>query len=308
MAARRWVPLRAAWEAALYGRDGFYRRESPAAHFTTSAHTSAGFAEAVVELVRRLGLHTVVDVGAGAGRLLTDIHRRAPDLALVGVELRARPAGVPDAVGWEREPPQRCEGLLLANELLDNVPCDVVELDARGRCRVVDVDPATGDQRLGEPAPPDIVAWTRLWWPLSQTGDRAEVGLARELRWAQLCSASSHSLCVAVDYGHLGEARPHGGSLTSYRGGVQTPLCFDGGHDITAHVAFDSLAAAVGGTPRRQRDVLRELGVSGRRPALERATTDPEGYVRDLAAASEAAELTASGGLGDFYWLVSPRP
>ena len=35
-----------AWDAALYGADGFFRRESPAAHFRTSVHASPLFAAA----------------------------------------------------------------------------------------------------------------------------------------------------------------------------------------------------------------------------------------------------------------------
>ncbi|WP_370416775.1 SAM-dependent methyltransferase [Streptomyces fradiae] len=57
-----------------------------------------------------------------------------------------------------------------------------------------------------------------------------------------------------------------------------------------------------------QREALHELGVTGTRPPLALATTDPAGYVRALAAAGEAAELTATGGLGDFRWLVQRVP
>ncbi|MFF5105703.1 SAM-dependent methyltransferase [Streptomyces sp. NPDC000134] len=55
-----------------------------------------------------------------------------------------------------------------------------------------------------------------------------------------------------------------------------------------------------------QRDALRALGVTGARPPLALASTDPAAYVRALARAGEAAELTAPGGLGDFRWLVQP--
>ncbi|MFD8274326.1 SAM-dependent methyltransferase [Streptomyces flaveolus] len=55
-----------------------------------------------------------------------------------------------------------------------------------------------------------------------------------------------------------------------------------------------------------QRDALRALGVAGARPPLALASTDPAAYVRALASASEAAELTAAGGLGDFVWLLQP--
>lgn len=55
-----------------------------------------------------------------------------------------------------------------------------------------------------------------------------------------------------------------------------------------------------------QRNALRALGVSGARPALTLASTDPTAYVRALASAGAAAELTAPGGLGDFGWLLQP--
>ncbi|MEU6088245.1 SAM-dependent methyltransferase [Streptomyces sp. NPDC047085] len=55
-----------------------------------------------------------------------------------------------------------------------------------------------------------------------------------------------------------------------------------------------------------QRDALRALDVTGARPPLTLASTDPTAYVRALASAGEAAELTAPGGLGDFGWLLQP--
>ncbi|MFJ7063822.1 SAM-dependent methyltransferase [Streptomyces sp. NPDC101115] len=57
-----------------------------------------------------------------------------------------------------------------------------------------------------------------------------------------------------------------------------------------------------------QRAALRELGVTGSRPPLSLASTDPTAYVRALASAGEAAELTAQGGLGDFLWLLQRVP
>ncbi|MFB6554293.1 SAM-dependent methyltransferase [Streptomyces sp. NPDC056405] len=57
---------------------------------------------------------------------------------------------------------------------------------------------------------------------------------------------------------------------------------------------------------RPQRDALPALGVTGARPPLALASTDPAAYVCALAGASEAAELLARGGLGDFVWLLQP--
>jgi SAM-dependent MidA family methyltransferase len=119
-------------------------------------------------------------------------------------------------------------------------------------------------------------------------------------------------LALAVDYGHLRGARPPYGTLTGFRDGRQVRPVPDGSCDLTAHVAVDAVARAgshAAGTPATlssQRDALRALGVSGRRPPLDLARTDPTGYVRALAAASASTELTDPAGLGGHYWILQP--
>jgi hypothetical protein len=54
----------------------------------------------------------------------------------------------------------------------------------------------------------------------------------------------------------------------------------------------------------RQREALKALGIDGARPPLDRASTDPVGYVRALAAAGAAAELIEPSGLGGHWWLL----
>jgi hypothetical protein len=95
--------------------------------------------------------------------------------------------------------------------------------------------------------------------------------------------------------------------LRSYLRGQEVDVLPDGSRDVTAHVAVDSVAARVGGVVLPQRDALRALGVSGARPELALATRDPQGYVRALSLAGEAAELTDEEGLGGFSWVVTPR-
>ena len=143
-----------AWDDALYGAGGFYRREAPADHFRTSAHVSTRFAEAIVTLTRDAGLDTVVDIGAGRGELLRSLHRLDPGLELLGVEIAARPSDLDPSIAWTAALPESVEGLVLANEWLDNVPCHVVEVDHDGVPRVVHVDPATGAESLGSRAGP----------------------------------------------------------------------------------------------------------------------------------------------------------
>jgi SAM-dependent MidA family methyltransferase len=148
-------------------------------------------------------------------------------------------------------------------------------------------------------------AWLRTWWPLTtepSAGHRAEIGAPREAAWRRAAGTLAAGLAVAVDYGHTKDARPSFGTLTAYRDGHHVPPVPDGTCDLTAHVAMDALP----GTLRTQREALHALGVRGTRPPLTLAAQDPAGYVRALAAATEAAELTAQGALGDFLWLATP--
>ena len=303
---------KAAWDEALYGVQGFFRRESPVAHFRTSVHASPLFAQALVRLVRDAGLDTVVDIGAGRGELLAAMHAADPGLELLGVEVAPRPAELPDEVAWTTALPESVEGLVVANEWLDNIPCHVVEVDDAGERRLVHVDPATGAESLGRPlahssVAASLAAWCDRWWPLSgdEPGTRAEIGSSRDAAWADVVGRVTRGLAITVDYGHVREGRPAFGSLRSFRDGSEVDVVPDGSRDVTAHVAVDAVADRVGGAVLTQRDALRRLGVVGDRPDLALATTDPSGSVAALSRATEAAELTATGGLGDFLWVVT---
>ncbi|MEU4531020.1 SAM-dependent methyltransferase [Micromonospora ureilytica] len=158
-----------------------------------------------------------------------------------------------------------------------------------------------------------LTARSRPGCPESPHSDhRAEIGRTRDEAWANAVAKISRGLAVAVDYGHLRDARPVDGTLTGYRGGRQVPPVPDGSSDVTAHVAMDSVASAGAAVARcayslvLQREALRALGADGGRPPLSLAGTDPVGYVRALAAASAVAELTDPAGLGGHLWLRQP--
>ncbi|SHN01026.1 SAM-dependent methyltransferase [Cryptosporangium aurantiacum] len=313
------VPWREAAQDALYGPGGFYLSTRPALHFRTSVHAAADlFADAIGALLERVDAALgrpdpidLVDVGAGGGELLSslgvssELGRR---VRLTAVERGPRPSGLVPGVGWASAMPP-VTGLLVANEWLDNVPVDVVSRDADGVDRIVLVDPATGAEELGPPVSGAEAAWMARWWPLEAPGDRAEIGAPRDAAWASAVAQVSRGLAVAVDYGHEAGSRPVGGTLTGYRDGRQVPPVPDGSCDLTAHVAIDAVAAASGpgAVVRRQREVLRGLGVSGGLPPRELASTDPAGYLRALSTATRAAELTAPTGLGSFFWLFNPK-
>ncbi|WP_328872972.1 SAM-dependent methyltransferase [Streptomyces sp. NBC_00287] len=337
-AGEEWLGWRAAAQEALYGPDGFYRRpEGPAGHFRTSVHASPLFAEAVARLLCRVdealdrpATLYFVDMAAGRGELVTAVLAALPsDVAArargYAVEVADRPPGLDHRIEWLPQPPQGITGLLFANEWLDNVPVEVAEVDAEGVPRVVLVR-GDGTERLGDPVAGADAEWLARWWPLPpEEGLRAEIGLPRDEAWAAAVGAVERGLAVAVDYAHTADARPLFGTLTGFRDGRETAPVPDGSCDVTAHVALDACAwagerAGVNENARAyasarelpsarlllQRDALRALGIAGARPPLALATTQPAAYVRALATAGEAAELTAPGGLGDFGWLLQP--
>jgi SAM-dependent MidA family methyltransferase len=312
---------RTAMDHALYGEGGFYRRERPATHFRTSVHASARYADAfarvLISVDEALGSPPrldLVDIGAGCGSLLAKIRSAVPAelavrLAPTAVEVSARPADLPAEIGWLPEPPEEITGLVVANEWLDNVPLDVVELTPSGP-RLVLVDPRTGAERPGSPPAAEDGEWLDRWWPLLEPGDRAEVGSTRCAAWASVISRLRRGLAVAVDYSHLRSGRPAYGTLTGYRDGHVVPAIPDGSCDVTAHVALDACASsgldagATASVLTTQRAALRALGLTGVRPSIELAGRAPRDYVAALCAAGEEAELIDPAGLGGFGWLV----
>ena len=297
-------PWRQALERALYGPEGFYVRESPGRHFRTSVSATPVYAAAVRALAGRvddaLGRpdpFDVVDVGAAGGELLQALPDVPSRWRLTGVERAPDPGG---PLRWAaRVPP--LEGLLFANEWLDDVPLDVL-FDGR----VVEVD-RDGTERLGGPASPELLAWAARWWP---QGRRVEAGLTRDAAWSEAVAQVRRGLAVAVDYGHvLGDRSDFGdrrATLTGYRDGRLVHPVLDGSCDVTAHVALDACLAATGGRLLSQREALTALGVDPTLPDRALASEDPRGYLARLQAANGAAELLDRRGLGSFGWLVRP--
>jgi SAM-dependent MidA family methyltransferase len=200
-------------------------------------------------------------------------------------------------VQWRTELPDSVTGLLLAVELLDVVPVDVVELTGDG-LRLVEVAD-TGAERLGATPTAEDFGWLRRWWPLTAIGDRAEVGAARDAMWRSLCDRIVLGSAVAVDY----ESVPHrapAGTLSGYRAGHQVAPVPDGSCDITAHVRFDSLRGP-DDVQLAQRDALRQLGVRSNLPEYD---GDAAAYLAGLSSAGAVAGLLDPAGLGGFMWLV----
>jgi SAM-dependent MidA family methyltransferase len=307
----------AAWQRAVYGPGGWaHRPEGPAGHFRTSAHVPL-FATAIAELLRRVDLAlgspdevAIVDIGAGRGELLSGVvaaidGELSARVRAVAVERAARPDRLAPQIEWVAEPPRSVVGLVIANEWLDDVPLDVA-LRHGGALRQVAVD-GDGHEEPGDRCAEAEIAWAERWWP---AGDRVELGVSRDEAWAVAVARLERGLAVAVDYGHLREARPPAGTLTGFRDGREVTAVPDGQRNLTAHVAIDAVAAAGEAAGAQaslllsQREALDRLGLTAERPDRALASRDPAGYLGALQRRGSLAELRDPLGLGRFFWLA----
>jgi SAM-dependent MidA family methyltransferase len=282
---------------------------------------ATALARLLEEVDQRLGRPEpldLVDVGAGGGALLAAILDALSDphrIRAVAVDVGPAPPDLDPRISWRQGPagtaaPARIQGLLLAQELLDEVPLDVVEVDADGKLRLVLVDEGGSESlgplldsieecaALGVDAPA-AVAWLQRWWWPTEVGERAEVGRTRDALWRRLVGRVEAGTALAVDYGHDAgsRARHRHGTIAAYVNGRRVQAVPDGSVGITAHVAVDSLVA-LGGTVLDQRSALRSLGVSATLP--DPANAD---YAAALERASHAAELLDPAGLGSWAWV-----
>jgi SAM-dependent MidA family methyltransferase len=212
----------------LYGPDGFYASGRGAGRDFRTPSTGAP-AELASLLVSEFAPVSVTDIGYGDGSLLGALR----GLPVTGIE-------------WSDPLPDVLEGLVVACEWLDVVPCDVV---ADGRLVLVD---GAGAESLGGVPDEESCAWLDAWWPSWRSGARAECGLARDQAWqAVVGRLAPGAVAVAIDYGHLRSCRPDGGSLVGYANGRQVVPVPDGSCDLTAGVALDSLGGALLPAPMR---------------------------------------------------------
>lgn len=312
MSARTWS---CAWRESARA---FWSSEEPASHFSTSVNGK--MADRIALLVRdvdeRLGHpadFTVVDIGCGDGRLLSLVRDRCGDRAermrWIGIDVRpVRVAGVEAIVAEvpaELSVPS-IHGLVMAHEWLDEIPCDVVERDGEGVDRLILVErdgtevqgPPLGDEdacaELGVDAR-ETREWIDRWWPLAEPGDRAEIGVPRDSAWAWLARLVDTGTLLATDYGHVRrerEGRHRHGTLAAYRAGRLVRPAADGSVNLTAHVAVDSLAAALPGTritTQREEIAVGPVGDDARAVEIER-------YFASL-------RLRDPGRLGGVSWL-----
>lgn len=326
------LPFERFMELALYDPEGFFGgrrlRSEKAGDFLTSPEVSSVFGETLARYVA--GMHDllgdpfmVVEVGAGSGSLLRPLLEalEAGDLQVEALAVEVSPAAresLSEIVEVSAGLPERIRGVVLANELLDNLPMALAQLvDGLWRERWVGAD---GDELSfvdAEPRP-EVVAWLESYAGPVDEGGWVEVQLEARRWLTDVMSRLEAGAVVIIDYGDTAEnlaPRRRDGTLRTYRAHHLGPHPLDepGATDITADVNFTALldvGAVV--SLHRQDDFLTGLGLRDRLSSLRTAELEAARAGRDLdrlrlrTERTEIETLLHPRGLGDFRVLVVP--
>ena len=339
--------------ACLYDPDGGFFATGPLrstkdGDFLTSPEVSPWFGRMLARFVAAEQARTgttpfrVVEVGAGSGSLIRQVARggatsyelraESPIDSMEFSAVEASPAArlaLGELLGSGRVHdsmdglPGRFDGVILANELLDNLP---VALAIRSGDGWVERWVGATDDRFGFvtfPARRDVVDWCDAYAGTVPEGGMVEVQLAATAWVGDALGRIDHGALLLIDYGGTAEElepRRTQGTLRTYRSHHlgPDPLLEPGATDVTVDVNFTAMAAAAAGCGaeveiHRQDDFLAALG-------LREIISDLRHRERDLARSGDAMErlvvrsevtdaetLLHPRGLGDFRVLVARR-
>jgi SAM-dependent MidA family methyltransferase len=331
------MPFERFMRLALYDPDGGFfgagpLRSTKAGDFLTSPEVSPWFGRTLARYIgqRLVGLsapRVLIEVGAGSGSLLEPLLASVAPAPQRTVAIDASPAArsVLSAAGYEalgdlRDLTGPLRGVIVANELLDNLPMRLAaRVGSRWEERWIGVE-GTALGLVAAPVRKETADWLDRYAGPVTDGGLVEVQLAAHdwlLRALALLESGS---IVIIDYGATAEElapRRAIGTLRTYRAHHlgPDPLLEPGATDITADVNFTALLGAardagVSAVLHRQDDFLVGLGLRDRLAELrdkELELARGDDALARLQVRSEikdAETLLHPRGLGDFRVLV----
>ncbi len=333
-------------EAALYDPEaGFFSRGRGAGRrgdFITSPEVGPLFGAVVARALdawwRELGEpdpFTVIEVGAGRGALAISVRAAAPacghaleyllverSAALRQLQAEHLPIGNQEGPRFRflsEVPEGPVRGVILANELLDNLPFRLLERTEGGWCEVLALPGEDGTLREGLGlVQPELDAWMERLAPGTAPGARVPLQ-EQAMSWLEgVLGRVVEGRLVVLDY-MTGTpelaGQPQQAWLRTFRGHERGahPLEALGEQDITSEVCLDQLAGVRKPTSCvSQKAWLEGLGIDqlveeGRRLWTERAAAADLDAMRARSRVREAEALLDPAGLGAFTvaeWLV----
>ena len=272
-----WMPFSRFMEMALYEPGlGYYaagaRKFGPEGDFVTAPEVSPMFARCIALQARQVLEATggpILELGPGSGVLAADLFGElasqgaAPQSYLLletSPDLRERQQRLiaerhpqhRDRFTWITELPPRLRGFVIANEVLDVVPCALVhrhdgEYFERGVV-LTDAGFAWDDQAL--PPTAELRRRAEAAWPTGTFDYLSEVNLAAEGLVRTIASSLDAGVALFIDYGfpereYYHPQRSTGTLRCHYRHRFHgDPFFLPGLQDITAHVDFTAMAKA----------------------------------------------------------------
>ncbi|MPZ54446.1 MAG: hypothetical protein GEU79_17250 [Acidimicrobiia bacterium] len=330
------VPFERFMELALYGEEGFFTtgklRSDRTGDFMTSPEVSPLFGETISVYVRALhescgDPFMVVEAGAGSGSLIKPLLAQT---GLDGMAVEVSPAArekLGEITGLSvlsdlTDLPSRFRGVVVANELLDNLPMAMAQrIDGVWRERWVGI--VDGSLELVDAdARSEVVDWLDRYVGEVPDGGWVEAQLEVGEWLAKISDRLTEGAILLIDYGDTAEnllPRRADGTLRTYRAHHLGPHPLDepGATDITADVNFtaaERIAGELGFESAlwRQDDFLTALGLRDRlslmrREELALAGKDEMERMVLRTRRTEVEALLHPRGLGDFRVLELTR-
>ncbi len=238
--------------------------------FVTAPELSPFFGAALADAFSAMGEPNVLELGAGSGKLAREFLAArngvcSYSILEVSADLRERQqtllAG--HTVTWLETLPDQIEGLVIANEVLDAIPCEIVRFHQNHyeQARIFLPPLPQAGAGWGEGGG-DQNQFAQRWQPLLNgplldaarlrippiEGYTSEINLQAEALVATLASRLTHGALCFIDYGfpqreYYLPDRSTGTLACHYQQRVHfQPLILAGVQDITAHVDFTAIA------------------------------------------------------------------
>ncbi len=326
IAANGPMPFERFMELSLYDSEGFFGgdtlRSEKSGDFLTSPEVSALFGETLAAYVQgeldRIGEPFIlIEAAAGTGSLLKPLLARV-DVQAVAVETSpAARATLSTVVPVVEDVPPSIRGVVIANELLDNLPMALAQrVDGEWRERWVGSDDSSGLIFVDTDPRPEVVDWLDSYAGDVPDGGWVEVQLEARAWVSGVLGNIRAGSMLLIDYGDTAEnllPRRRDGTLRTYRAHHLGPHPLDepGATDITADVNFTALMDIhPNARLYRQDDFLTEFGLRDRLSEIRKAeleaarSGDEFERLRLRTLKTEAETLLHPRGLGDFRVLI----
>jgi SAM-dependent MidA family methyltransferase len=262
-AAGGMISFRRYMELALYTPGlGYYMagqtRFGAAGDFVTAPEMGRVLAAVLARTLRPdLGPDGILEFGGGSGALAGQIRDILPDTPYTLLEpspdLQARQQATVPGVLHLQTLPEHWRGVMLAHEVLDAMPVQVLELGASGQLHECGVrwngaalDWATLPPPVAAPLAARLAPYV-THWPRPY---RTEINLTAEFWLREVAARLDSGAILLIDYGHEAAEYYHPqrqtGSLRAYyrHHWLDDPFYLPGLCDLTAHVDFTALMTA----------------------------------------------------------------